>query len=760
MSNLSITTLCNKKCAYCFAGDSRFQTIDRVNTMSMEIFNSALDYLKRSEIPQLRILGGEPTLHPRFLEMADTGIKRGFHILLFSNGLMSNRILDYLVTLANEQVTVLLNTIHPLENEPDGMLKQQNTMAVLGNRVKLGVNIFSREQQLDYLIDAILKYGLLKEIRLGLAHPLLSKNNTYLHPKFYKDIGLKIFDLLEKAAKSGIKVGFDCGFVPCMFPENSYDKLGDPLSFMGKSCNPILDLLPDGNFISCYPLNNRKKVEINSHITSKQLVEIFNHNLASFSDFGIFPHCRDCELFGNHCSGGCISLKYNRLQNERPMGFQKSMNADIQLSAEVRKVLNVFDVNDRVPPKPFIPNTKAEILRESEIINLIKKEELSKKLSIYIHIPFCQTKCTFCDLYSFPVSKNNAYLKEEYFNSVIKEIEFWGNLTGDKYAHVTTIHFGGGSPMLLSHKLLSKILDKLKLFFHIDRTTEIAIEITADEITDQNTAFFQNENISRIHIGIQTLNENIRKMIGRFDSLSNISGKIEELKKINAIISTDVLFGLPNQSEKCLISDINRLALFGVDGFALYEFQPSKFIIRQKGKNKFFLPIKYENFQMLLIGKDLLNAKGFNNVFFNHYGNKRDKNLYFTYLERNEDCIALGAISDGVINRVNFRHKTFKNYFHSIKQKEIGLEYGYLETEERKRKKRFEVSLMSTSISTTAVTDLTGYYGNVFLKVFNYWKSTGLIKQNNDGFELTASGCFLISNMIEQLRMLNREQVN
>jgi coproporphyrinogen III oxidase-like Fe-S oxidoreductase len=728
------------------------------NFMTSGVFHSALDYLERSGIKQLRILGGEPTIHPRFTEFVDVGIKRGFTLLIFSNGLMPEKVLNHLQSLDPRQLTVLLNTIHPVENNPAGVCKQQDTMRILSKRVKPGINLFRRGQTFEYLIHDILRYDLIREIRMGLAHPLLSRRNVYLHPEYYRETGIRISDFVEKAAHEGIKVGFDCGFVPCMFQQNSFQKGVEPWTTPGKSCNPILDLLPDGRFISCYPLNDFYQFPLLPQITSKQLVEIFEHKLAPFSHFGIFPHCRECSLFRTRCSGGCVSQKIIRLNREKRERIRGTIpdRSEVLRKAEILKLSENLDIGSRIPPKPYRPENGREILNEPEIIAHLKKGQITKEVSIYLHIPFCRTKCAFCDLYSFPLNHHNDHLKTPYVEAMIREIEFWGELMGKQCTHVTTIHFGGGSPMVLPHELLSKILATLKSYFPIDKTTEIALEITTDEISEENIRFFGNENISRIHTGIQTLSKDIRKIIGRNDHIEGVGEKIKELKKNHKVISADLLFGLPNQSPDGFLSDIHHLIGLGFDGFALYEFQPSKFIKRKKLTDRFFLPNKYENFIMLQNAKELLNGKKFHNVFYNHYGNERDKNLYFTFLQRKEDCISIGAISDGVVGGINFRHNSFNKYMNSVNQHRIGLDYGYRESAERSMKTQFEVALMSTKIPESLLAGFSEIYGDRFEKIFKGWNRNGMINESSGKFELSAGGCYFISTMIEEVRNLKQ----
>jgi radical SAM protein with 4Fe4S-binding SPASM domain len=315
MSNLSITTLCNKRCAYCFAGDTR-QEDSLPLFMSDEIYEKALDHLVFSGIKQVRLLGGEPTLHPSIITMIDKALKRKFNVLLFSNGLINKKVLSYFEKIESGKFSILLNTIDPIENNAKLTNQQQLIMRILSSKVKLGINIYNRQQEYSYLLDYIDKYKLMREIRLGISHPLLEGKNEYLHPKFYSIIGKNIVSLLVEAKKRKIKLGFDCGFVPCMFPVESYDLLGDMLKNTGKRCNPILDLLTNGTFISCYPLNNVMKIKLEENLSSKKIINEFRIELAMYSNFGIYNNCTECAFFKEKfCTGGCTAMKIKRLRS-------------------------------------------------------------------------------------------------------------------------------------------------------------------------------------------------------------------------------------------------------------------------------------------------------------------------------------------------------------------------------------------------------------------------------------------------------------
>jgi len=280
--------------------------------MADQVYDAAMNYLSRSGLNQVRLLGGEPTLHPGFIKMVTKALERDFTVCLFTNGLMPEDVLCFLETVPEGKLSILLNTIHPSENDRKGIDRQRDVMLRLGRVIIAGINICSSSQKMEYLIDYVREYNLKREIRLGLAHPVLSKDNLSLHPKEYQRTGYAIYKLKQDAAKHGISIGFDCGFVPCMFPEDYYNLLSEELKNAGTCCHPVIDLLADGSFIACYPLNNLLKIKINDTIDSKKLSKRFEEALRPYNETGIYPHCTSCPLFKKRCNGGCMSFRIQR----------------------------------------------------------------------------------------------------------------------------------------------------------------------------------------------------------------------------------------------------------------------------------------------------------------------------------------------------------------------------------------------------------------------------------------------------------------
>ena len=115
MANLSITTVCNRTCRYCFARSAFNDREPNITHISLSTFQRALDFLERSGIDQARLLGGEPTLHPEFPALVQQVLERRLRLLVFSNGLMPEAALRCLEETPIDRVAVLINvTGYPL----------------------------------------------------------------------------------------------------------------------------------------------------------------------------------------------------------------------------------------------------------------------------------------------------------------------------------------------------------------------------------------------------------------------------------------------------------------------------------------------------------------------------------------------------------------------------------------------------------------------------------------------------------------------
>lgn len=162
---------------------------------------------------------------------------------------------------------------------------------------------------------------------------------------------------------------------------------------------------------------------------------------------------------------------------------------------------------------------------------------------IYIHIPFCNSKCIYCDFYSV----TNQSLRPSFIEALFKEID----LIKSEVNHLTfdTIYFGGGTPSLLSYDEFARIFEKLFQCLTIENNSEISIEANPGTLNNNSLTAFRNLPINRISLGVQSFFDDDLQFLTRIHTAEDARNSIKEIQDAGfENISIDMIFGLPSQS--------------------------------------------------------------------------------------------------------------------------------------------------------------------------------------------------------------------
>lgn len=199
---------------------------------------------------------------------------------------------------------------------------------------------------------------------------------------------------------------------------------------------------------------------------------------------------------------------------------------------------------------------------------------------LYIHIPFCNSLCKFCD---FPKRINqNIELKKAYIKKIISDLQkLEDDLTFD------TIYIGGGTPNSLSLELLEDLFINL-LKLHLNANFEFTIECNFELITEEQAKLFQKYHVNRISMGIQTFNQKIGKYINRISDYNLCKEKIKILQNYGITnINGDFIFGLPYQKIEDVQSDINLIKTLDFKHVSYYSLiLEDKSVLGHEIKNK------------------------------------------------------------------------------------------------------------------------------------------------------------------------------
>lgn len=320
MANIVVAADCGMSCSYCFARDELAAqgTAGMPRFISLDDFEERLDFLDRSNIGEVRLIGGEPTLHPLFPELIRRARRRHKPVVVFSHGLLSESALECLVDLAPEECTVIVNT--SATRVRDGPTDEENasrraTLDRLGPRALLGLTIDRIDFRLEGLLPLIQETGCRKIVRLGLSQPAPSGLNAHLGPKQYPAVGRRIAEFAREAAEAGVKLSFDCGFVSCMFSDADLAALRAAQADLDWRCSPVLDIDLTGQALHCFPLAHRFSAAVDGETDAGSLRAALAARAAPYRLAGVYRECSSCpaRLQGG-CSGGCLAVTIRRFR--------------------------------------------------------------------------------------------------------------------------------------------------------------------------------------------------------------------------------------------------------------------------------------------------------------------------------------------------------------------------------------------------------------------------------------------------------------
>ena len=210
---------------------------------------------------------------------------------------------------------------------------------------------------------------------------------------------------------------------------------------------------------------------------------------------------------------------------------------------------------------------------------------MDKTLGIYIHIPFCASRCAYCDFCSSTGGEKRMPKYQDALLSHIRESERQLN------AYLTdTVYFGGGTPSYYGAKRICELFNALKTHAQVLKSAEVTVECNPDSVTESGLQALRKEGVNRLSIGMQSANDDILKLIGRRHNFRQVERAVAMARKAGFDnISLDLIYGLPSQTpsdwadtlSKALALRPEHLSCYGLkleEGTALYAYKDSPFL--------------------------------------------------------------------------------------------------------------------------------------------------------------------------------------
>ena len=225
----------------------------------------AVDFFVDSGRRGMSLLGGEPTLHPDFSLFVECIQKRGLHAHAFSNGTASQSVVEALDARTDkDRLSFLVNLNHPDMRSEVESRRVHRFLSTLGPICGIGINVFSADLDLSYVLEAFDTYDLKPLLRIGISNPSNEEQARYLPRDQYPVALDNISGLVHEVVRMGVEISLDCGFPLCLFTDEELGVLFRN-SKPGKRvfrCNPVIDIGHDLDAWSCYPLAEHGSVSI------------------------------------------------------------------------------------------------------------------------------------------------------------------------------------------------------------------------------------------------------------------------------------------------------------------------------------------------------------------------------------------------------------------------------------------------------------------------------------------------------------------
>ena len=373
---------------------------------------------------------------------------------------------------------------------------------------------------------------------------------------------------------------------------------------------------------------------------------------------------------------------------------------------------------------------KRKIVTPFTFNKVLKESPLSKEGGIYVHTPYCDKICSFCNMNRKQVDND----LNDYTDYLCKEFKKYGEKKYIKEKNITTIFFGGGTPTIYKAHQLKKILSTLRENFNISNDCEFTFETTLHNLTWEKLEIMEKYGVNRISIGIQTFSNRGRKLLNRTYEQEYIVNRIKEIReRFKGLICIDIIYNYPDQSDEEIENDAKIACELSVDSVSFYSLmiQEGSQISRDRSENKVIF--KYNLARDKELHDKFLNitlSNGYSILEHTKITNGKDQYRYIKNVNSSSDLIAIGVGAGGRISNYEFFHLNKLISF-----------YAY-DNELKFRIKKLSGILQYKKIELDEIKELTKESYDKVYKLLEDFEKKGLLILTKETMEYTLDGVF------------------
>jgi len=349
-----------------------------------------------------------------------------------------------------------------------------------------------------------------------------------------------------------------------------------------------------------------------------------------------------------------------------------------------------FDIaGPRYTSYPTAPVWSNEVNEQVYIQKLKDFGRSNKTLSLYIHVPFCQTMCSFCGC-NVVIRKQDDKYGDEYLKYLFKEIDLVSRYIGSK-RHVKQFHWGGGTPTYFSEEQIERLFNKVKENFDIDPGSEIAIEIDPRTIDRSKVQKLKTLGFNRISMGVQDFDPKVQEAVNRVQPYVLVKKFYDWCRELQfKSVNFDLIYGLPYQTCESFADTASKVVALKPDRIALYSFAYVPWL--KKHQNKIdvnALPSSNTKLDIFLGARSQFIDGGYRAIAMDHFALKGDElatafdqgTLYRNFMgytvKPADEYIGLGLTSISFLeNAFIHNHKALPEYYRHLEENTLPVEEG------------------------------------------------------------------------------------
>ncbi len=296
-----------------------------------------------------------------------------------------------------------------------------------------------------------------------------------------------------------------------------------------------------------------------------------------------------------------------------------------------------------------------------------------KQIGLYIHIPFCKQKCSYCDFCSYAEKQN---LISKYIKCLLQEIKEVGinnradfeNGKDDLFS-IKTIYIGGGTPSLIESKYIVQIMEEIKSNFELDENAEITIEVNPGTVTLEKLEDYNKAGINRLSIGLQSTHEHLLKEIGRIHTYLDFLDTYRFAREAGfENINVDLMIGLPNQTLAEVQDSIEEIVSMEPEHISVYSLILEESTpLFKKVEEGLELPDEELERKMYWTVKQTLEANGYNHYEISNFAKQGYESKHNLDCWSQKEYIGFGVAAHSYTNGIRYSNienleQYIKNY--------------------------------------------------------------------------------------------------